>query len=111
MVYAFGSLWIPTCGDGALQRIDPQPSKITATIKSGAADIHGSIVASADSIWLLTDTRETLSRIDPDQNAVVGEIRAARGMQQPHLRRNLPLDGLPRTEQDSEHQPHHQRCR
>jgi virginiamycin B lyase len=75
MVSAFGSLWVPTCGDGALQRIDAKTSKITATIASGATDIRGSIAASTDSIWLLTDSKETLSRIDPDQNAVVGEIR------------------------------------
>jgi streptogramin lyase len=75
MVSAFGSLWVPTCGDGALQRIDPKTFKVTATVPSGAADIRGSIAASTDSIWLLTDNRETLSRIDPDQNAVVGEIR------------------------------------
>ncbi|MDP9170390.1 MAG: hypothetical protein M3N54_07220 [Acidobacteriota bacterium] len=75
MVSAFASLWVPTCGDGSLQRIDPKTSKVTATIPSGAANILGSIAASTDSIWLLTDNRETLSRIDPEQNAVVGEIR------------------------------------
>jgi virginiamycin B lyase len=79
MVSAFGSLWVPTCGDGALQRIDAGSSKITATIASGATDIRGSIAASADSIWLLTDSKQTLSRIDPDQNAVVGEIRLPAG--------------------------------
>ena len=66
MVSAFGSLWVPTCGDGAVQRIDPKTSKVTATIASGAADVRGSIVATPDSIWLLTDNRETLSRIDPE---------------------------------------------
>ncbi len=75
MVNAFGSLWIPTCADGALHRVDPKSGKITATVSSGAADIRGNIVASPDSIWLITDTRQTLSRIDPDQNTVVGEIR------------------------------------
>ena len=75
MVSAFGSLWVPTCGDGALQRIDAKTSKITATIASGAADIKGSIAASSDSIWLLTDARETLARIDPEKNVVVAEIR------------------------------------
>ena len=79
MVSAFGSLWVPTCGDGSLQRIDARSSTITATIASGAADIPGAIAATADSVWLLSDTRETLSRIDPDQNAVVGEIRVPAG--------------------------------
>lgn len=79
MVSAFGSLWVPTCGDGALQRIDPKTFKVTATVASGAADIRGSIAASTDSIWLLTDSKETLSRIDPEQNVVVGEIRLPAG--------------------------------
>jgi streptogramin lyase len=79
MVSAFGSLWVPACGDGTLARIDPKTFKVTATIASGAADIRGSLAASADSIWLLTDAKTTLSRIDPDQNAVVGEMRVPPG--------------------------------
>ena len=76
---AFGSLWVPTCGDNALQRVDARSGKITATITSGAANIKGSIAASTDSIWLITDTKETVSRIDPEQNAVVGEFRVPAG--------------------------------
>ena len=41
--------------------------------------VRGSIAASADSVWLLTDSKTTVSRIDPDQNAVVGEIRVPAG--------------------------------
>jgi virginiamycin B lyase len=79
MVSAFGSFWIPGCGDGSLVRIDPKTLKVLATIASGTAEIRGSLAASADSIWLLTDSKTTLSRIDPDQNAVVGEIRVPSG--------------------------------
>ncbi len=79
MVSAFGSLWVPACGDGSLVRIDPKTSKVIATIGSGTADVRGSIAASADSVWLLTDSKTTVSRIDPDQNAVVGEIRVPAG--------------------------------
>lgn len=79
MVSAFGSLWIPACGDGSLARIDPKTFKVVATIASGTADVRGSLAASADSVWLLTDSKTTLSRIDPDQNAVVGELRVPAG--------------------------------
>jgi virginiamycin B lyase len=84
MVSAFGSLWIPSCGDGTLTRVDPKTFKVTATIASGNANASGndtrdSLAASADSIWLLTDAKTTLSRIDPDQNAVVGELRVPAG--------------------------------
>src|SRR5580658_1787273 len=79
MALALGSLWVPACGDGSLARIDPKTFKVTATIISGTADVKGSLAASADSIWLLTDSKTTLSRIDPDQNAVVGELRVPAG--------------------------------
>ncbi len=79
MVSAFESLWVPTCGDGSLARLDPKTFKVTATIASGTADMRGSLAASGDSIWLLTDAKTTLSRIDPDQNAVVGEMRIPSG--------------------------------
>jgi virginiamycin B lyase len=79
MVSAFGSLWAPACGDGSLLRIDPKTSKITATITSGADDVRESIAATSDSVWLLTDSKTTLSRVDPDQNTVVGEIRVPAG--------------------------------
>jgi virginiamycin B lyase len=79
MVSAFGSLWAPACGDGTLARIDPQTFKVTAAIASGTSDIGGSLAASPDSIWLLTDAKTTLSRIDPDKNVVVGELRVPSG--------------------------------
>ncbi len=79
MVSAFGSLWVPTCGDGSLVRLDPKTFKVSATISSGTADVKGSLAASADSIWLLTDSKTTVSRIDPDQNTVVGELRVPAG--------------------------------
>ena len=79
MVSAFGSLWVPACGNGSLVRIDPKTFKVTATIDSGTADITGSLAASADSVWLLSDAKTTVSRIDPDQNAIVGELRVPAG--------------------------------
>jgi streptogramin lyase len=79
MVSAFGSLWVPACGDQSISRIDPKTLKVTASIPTGAADVRGSIAATPDSIWLLTDSKSTLSRIDPDQDAVVGEMRVPTG--------------------------------
>jgi virginiamycin B lyase len=79
MTSAFGSVWVASCGDGSLVRIDTKTAKVVATISSGAADIRGSLASSADSVWMLTDLKTTLSRIDPDQNAVVGEFRVPAG--------------------------------
>ena len=79
MAAAFGSLWAPACGDGSLARVDGKTFKVMATIPAGVSHDSGVVAATADSVWLLTDDKSTLSRIDPDQNAVVGELRVFAG--------------------------------
>lgn len=78
-VSAFTSLWIPACGDQALVRIDPKTWKITATVSSGAGEAKPAVAATADSIWYFSDNKTTLSRVDPEQNEVVAELRLAAG--------------------------------
>ena len=75
MVSAFESLWISSCGDKSLVRVNAKTGKTTATLPVGAPTVVGGIAATADSVWLLTDAKATLTRIDPEQNAVVGELR------------------------------------
>jgi streptogramin lyase len=75
MVSAFNSLWVPDCATGSLLRLDSKTFKVSATIPAGTSARKGTIAASGDSVWLLTDDKTTISRIDPDQNAVVGEFR------------------------------------
>jgi streptogramin lyase len=79
MASAFGSLWTPVCGTASLARIDAKTLKATATIATGTSSAAGIVASSSDSIWLLTDDKTTLSRIDPEQNAVVGELRVPAG--------------------------------
>ena len=79
MTSAFGSLWAPVCGTSSLARIDAKTFKVINTIHTGVASVLGVIAATEDSIWLLTDDKTTLSRIDPDQNLVVGELRVPKG--------------------------------
>jgi streptogramin lyase len=76
---AFKSLWVPDCGEGAILRLEPKTGKIEAKLAIGAANVRIGIVATADSIWALTDSKTTLSRIDPDQNQVVAEVRLGEG--------------------------------
>ena len=75
MTSAFGSLWAPVCETSSLARIDSKTFKVTNTIATGVSTAQGVIAASTDSIWLLTDDKTTLARVDPDQNLVVGELR------------------------------------
>jgi streptogramin lyase len=78
-ISAFKSVWIPTCGDISVIRLDPKTWKPSATIASGAASARPALAAGSDSVWMFTDNRTTLSRIDPDQNAIVAELRLPAG--------------------------------
>jgi streptogramin lyase len=71
----FGADWILNCSDGTLTRKDPKTGQVVKTIKTGAAKVKGGVAVSADSIWVFTDDKTTLSRIDPAENRLVGEIR------------------------------------
>jgi len=76
---AFGSLWVPNCGDQTLTRVDLKTGAITVTIRSTIGNSEGSIVAGAGSIWILIDAKGTLARIDPATNTVVAEVYVAPG--------------------------------
>jgi streptogramin lyase len=78
-IAAFGSLWIPSCGGHSLTRWDTKANKVTATLTIGADDVAMGLAATADSLWMFTDNKTTLARIDPLQNKVVGELRLPAG--------------------------------
>ncbi len=78
-IMAFRSVWVPNCGAGTISRMDPKTGAITHTIPAGADPVAGAIAATSDSVWVLTDTKTTLSRIDPENNVVVAEIRVPMG--------------------------------
>jgi streptogramin lyase len=78
-VSAFLSLWVPTCGDASLSRVDIKAGKVTRKLAIGADAAVPSVAATADSIWAFTDDKTTLSRIDPELNVVVAEIRLPAG--------------------------------
>ena len=79
LVAAFGTLWVPLCGDRALARIDLKTSKVAGTIPIGPALSEGGLTANADSIWMLSDMKGVLSRIDPATNRAVAEIQVPSG--------------------------------
>ena len=79
LVAAFGSLWIPSCGAHSLLRANLKTGKVEATIAATPADSEGCIAAGADSIWLATDKKGTLARIDPQSNSVRANIEVPSG--------------------------------
>jgi YVTN family beta-propeller protein len=74
LAIAFGSVWVPICSDGSVQRVDLKTHKIVASIPSGVANTEGGITAGAGSIWMPSDAAGVLSRIDPATNKVVSKI-------------------------------------
>ncbi len=79
LAIAFGSLWIPSCGDHTVVRVNAKTGALQATIPAGPADSEGGIAASPESIWIVTSKASDLVRIDPAKNAVAATIRIAPG--------------------------------
>lgn len=74
LAIAFGSVWVPICSDGSVQRVDAKSRKILVSIPTGVANTEGGIAAGAGSIWMPSDATGVLSRIDPATNKVVSKI-------------------------------------
>jgi len=55
--------------------VDTKTGKVTKRLPFGTGNVAPSVAATADSIWAFTDDKVTLSRIDPELNVVVAEIR------------------------------------
>lgn len=80
----FGSLWVPNCGekDGSgksLMRVSLKDAKVEATLPFHVPQSEGGIAAGAGSVWVMTDTKGTLTRIDPATNKAIAEIYVAPG--------------------------------
>ena len=79
LVYAFTSVWAPSCTERALVRINPADLKGAAKADVGVAGEDGRIAAGVGSIWVITDRKGVLTRIDPDTNQPVAEIHVPGG--------------------------------
>ena len=75
----FGSDWVLNCSEGTLSRLDIKTSQASKTLKIGAAAVRSGLAISSDSVWVFSDTKTTLSRIDPAENQVVAEMRLPAG--------------------------------
>jgi DNA-binding beta-propeller fold protein YncE len=76
MALAYGALWATNCPDGTLNRIDIRTAEITASIPTGVANPMGelNVVAGAGSVWIASDNKGEVSRIDPETNTVIAKI-------------------------------------
>lgn len=75
MAIAFGSLWVADCQDKTLNRIDLKTAKKIAVIATGIAGKGElNVVAGAGSIWVGSDDKGVIARVDPDSNSVSASI-------------------------------------
>jgi YVTN family beta-propeller protein len=70
---------VPNCGDKTITRLDLKTGGVTATIPCPIGNSEGSIAAGGGSVWIVTDARGTLARIDPATNTIVAEVYVAPG--------------------------------
>ena len=75
----FGSIWIPSCGDHSLLRVDQRSGRVIATIAAGPANSEGCVTTGAGSVWIATAKSGILSRIDPRTNRIIATIPIASG--------------------------------
>jgi virginiamycin B lyase len=79
LVVDFGSLWIPSCGDHTVVRVDSKTGALQATIAAGPADSEGGICSGEGSVWIVGSKESDLLRIDPTINRVVTHIHLPTG--------------------------------
>ena len=67
----FGHLWVPLCGTApSLAAVDLKANQISSVFKWGPPRPEGGIAASKDSLWIVTDEKGSLVRIDPASGRV-----------------------------------------
>lgn len=79
LVVAFDSLWVPLCGDRTIARVDTTAGAVTASVPVAIAAADGRIATGVGSIWIVTDRKGSVARVDPDTNRTVAEVYVPRG--------------------------------
>ncbi len=69
-------LWVADCRAGTLTRIDTRSATITATVATGIGNPTGelNVVAGAGSIWVASEAKGSIARVDPQTNRVIASI-------------------------------------
>jgi virginiamycin B lyase len=81
MAIAYGALWVADCKDGTLNRVDLKTASISAIIPTGIANPAGelNVVSGDGSIWVASDAKGVIARVDPASNHVTGAVAVDRG--------------------------------
>ena len=75
-IVGFNALWVMSCTEKTLYRIDHKTGAVVAKIATGMAEGNGEMsLAIADgSVWLLSDSSGILIRVDPKTNTIQKKI-------------------------------------
>jgi len=75
-VIAFNAVWMMSCPEKTLYRLDKTDGHIIKKILTGVADPNGemSLATGDGSIWLLSDSSGILIRVDPKSNSIQSKI-------------------------------------
>lgn len=81
MTISSGSLWVADCKDRTLNRIDLKTAKIAAVIPTGIGSPDGelNVAAGAGSIWVASDEKGVIARVDPASNSVIASVKVDPG--------------------------------
>lgn len=77
LVVAFDTVWVPVCGEKTVKRITIKDRTASAKAAIAVDDADGRIATGVGSVWVLSDRKGVLSRLDPDTNEPVAEIYVA----------------------------------
>jgi DNA-binding beta-propeller fold protein YncE len=77
MAIAAGSLWVADCKDKTLNRIDLKTAKRTAVVATGIGSPNGemNVVAGAGSVWVVSDAKGVVARVNPRTDRVVASVK------------------------------------
>ena len=76
MIVGAKSLWVASCREQAVYRIDSRTGKILSVINCGVADLQGeiSLAFGAGSLWIASDNKGVVTRIDAKTNTIQAHI-------------------------------------
>lgn len=92
LFFAEGSLWLLIYSDSTLQRIDPESTRVSATIELGKG-YWQPIAVGEGSFWSIDTEKGVVKRIDPQSNKVVDEFSAGAPQHNGFLDMSLGRDG------------------
>ena len=76
LIVGFNSLWVASCKERSVYRVDNKTGKILSKILCGVADLKGeiSLAVGDNSLWILSDSAGILTRINPETNTIQAKI-------------------------------------